>query len=91
MGNVPDGLREHLDTARLCTEAGIDFVPMVAESTGAWEPGALRTLKQLAQASSLRTGRDRKAVLAETLQRLSVVVRRAQARALLRRSGGDGA
>jgi len=80
--------RRHMDTERQCAENGVEFIPMVAESTGAWEPGALKVLRQLARASALHTGKDKGVVLAELLQRLSVTIRRAKARALLRRVGG---
>ena len=43
----PDGSHQlaatkasHLDTAKLCAAQGVRFVPMVAESAGAWEPEA---------------------------------------------------
>ena len=77
--------REYLNTAQLCADAGVEFVPMVCESTGAWAPEALHVLGQLAQAAALQSGRDKNSVFAETLQVLSVTVRRCQARALLRR------
>ena len=82
-----DTERSHLGTARVCAAAGVDFVPMVAESTGAWEPGAAAVLWQLARAASLVDGRPAPVVHAEFAQRLPVVVRRAQARALVRRVG----
>ena len=84
-----DTKRSHLDTARLCRDKGIYFVPFVVESTGALEPGAFKVLKALAKAAAVRSGRDGDAVLAESLQYFSVLIRRAQARALLRRLGCD--
>ena len=80
-----DTKRAHLDTARLCSEVGVEFQPMVCETTGAWSPEAFFVLKQLSRTAASLTGRDEDACLAETLQNLSVTVRRCQARALLRR------
>ena len=58
-------------------------------TTGAWEPSALKVLRQLARAAAQTTGRPVEKECAELLQRLSVRVRRAQARALLRRLQGE--
>ena len=79
--------RMHFCTADLCGASGIHFQPLVCESTGAWSPEAFTVLHQLAQAASVHSAKDFNVVLAELLQRLSVTVRRAQARALLRRLG----
>ena len=81
--------RSHLDTARQCRANGVEFIPMVAETTGAWEPSALRVLRQLARMSAQVTGKPVERECAELLQRLSVRLRRAHSRALLRRLGGD--
>eukprot|EP00969_Alexandrium_andersonii_P213711 9437251-Alexandrium_andersonii.AAC.1 len=35
----------------LCQQSGVDFVPMVAEASGAWAPDASRVLQQLAPVS----------------------------------------
>ena len=77
--------RTHLGTDALCRASGVQFQPLVCESTGAWAPEAFTVLHQLAQATATHSGKDFASVLAELLQRLSVTVRRAQARALLRR------
>ena len=77
--------RQYLNTEQLCNSVGLDFVPMVCESTGAWAPEAFHVIGLIAKAAAAISGRDKDAVLAESLQILSVTVRRSQARALLRR------
>ena len=57
----------------------------MCESTGAWAPEAFTVLHQLAKGAAVQSAKDFNTVLAELLQRLSLAVRRAQARALLRR------
>ena len=41
----------HLDTANLCAAQGVRFVPLVAESTGAWEPEASKLLLHLSRSA----------------------------------------
>jgi len=81
-----DTKRVHENTQAQCDAAGITFLPMVAETSGAWAPESLAVWKQLATATAVRQGRDAAAVLREMLQSLSVSIRRANARAYLRRS-----
>ena len=59
---------------------------MVAEPTGAWGPQALKTLSVLAHTKALQTGGEAGPILDQLLQTVSVVIRRASARAILRRS-----
>ena len=80
-----DTKRSYLRTAELCSEAGVEFQPMVCESTGAWAVEAVHVLGHLARLAADATGGDPATVLARTLQQTSVTVRRATARALLRR------
>ena len=79
--------RAHLDTASACKAAGVTFLPMVCESSGAWAPEAGLVLKHLAKRAAARTGRKTQDVFRDLLQRLSVITRTANARALLRRMG----
>jgi hypothetical protein len=81
-----DAKRSHMHTQAECDAAGITFLPMVAETSGAWAPESLAVWKQLATATAVRQGRDAAAVLREMLQSLSVSIRRANAKACLRRS-----
>jgi hypothetical protein len=64
-------------------------VPMVAETTGAWAPEAMAVLRQIAAATSTTTGRDARDILQEILQGAAVCIRRANARAELRRARDD--
>ena len=68
----------HMDTAGACARQGVKFLPMVLESTGAWDPAAARVLWELARAAAAREG-------AQLLQDLCATVRTHQARAVLRR------
>ena len=79
--------RPHDDTLAECEAAGVLFLPMVAETTGAWAPESLEVWKQLAKATAVRQGREIAAVFTEIIQSLAVTIRRANAKALLRRSG----
>ena len=81
-----DTKRNHESTQAQCDTAGITFLPMVAETSGAWAPESMTFWKQLATATAVRQGREAAAVLREMLQSLSVTIRRANARAYLRRS-----
>jgi len=77
--------RNYLQTDSLCREAGVQFQPMVCETTGAWALEAVHVLGHLARFAADATGGDSEALLARTLQQTSVAVRRMTARALLRR------
>ena len=84
-----DQKRGHQGTADLCHAVGVTFVPMVAETTGAWAPEAMAVLRQIAAATSTTTGRDARDILQEILQGAAVCIRRANARAELRRARDD--
>ena len=75
----------HLGTAAACTALGIRFTPMVVETTGHWDAGAARVLKQLAGAVAARAGEDPATLRGCLLQELSVAVRSFRAQAALRR------
>ena len=75
----------HLNTAALCAQQGVHFMPVVAESTGAWEPEASKLLLQLSRSTAARTGDDAATLHSDLLQELSVVIRSHRARAVLRR------
>ena len=79
--------RTYLGTVSDCNSQGLSFVPMVAETTGGWGPSAHCTLKALARAAAAHSssGAEPSAILAEHLQRLCAAIRRATARAVLRR------
>ena len=81
----------HFGTARECATQRIRFVPMVAETTGAWDPAAGAVLKSIARAVAAREGGDKAAAHAELLQELCVTIRAGRARAVLRRRAELGA
>ncbi|CAE7580069.1 unnamed protein product [Symbiodinium natans] len=77
--------KAHLDTAQLCQAQGVRFLPLVAETTGAWEPEAGKLIAQVVCATAVREGANLAALHAELLQELCVAARSARARAALRR------
>ena len=81
----------HLDTARECAAQGVTYVPLVAESTGAWAPAAGAMLKHVARAAAARCAGDPARVHGQLLQELSVLVRGFRARAVLRRRAEQAA
>ena len=52
-----DWKREHQGTEDLCHAVGVTFVPMVAETTGAWAPEAMAVFRHIASATSAASGR----------------------------------
>ncbi|CAK0834577.1 unnamed protein product, partial [Prorocentrum cordatum] len=78
-------VKRSLDTERQCQQQGIGFIPLVAEPSGEWGPTGADTLRRLARASDWRRGERLGAGAARLFQRLSVAIRRATARAVLRR------
>ena len=81
-----DRKREHQGTDDLCRAVGVTFVPMVAETTGAWAPEAMAVFRHIASATSAASGRDARDILQEILEGAAVCIRRANARAELRRA-----
>ena len=83
--------RSYLNTEEECSHQGILFVPLVAESSGGWGETALATFRRIAKLASGRGGLSspKQAVLPRLLERLSVSIRSAKARAVLRRSGAE--
>ena len=79
--------RSYLETETECAQQGVNFFPMVAESSGGWGPEGLKHLRQLAKVAARQTGTDGGDVMGQLLQALCVVIRSAKARAVLRRAG----
>ena len=77
--------RHHLDTELVCRQQGIAFIPLVAEPSGGWGPTGVDTLGRLARASDRRLGDEPGTGAKHLFQQLSVAIRRATARAVLRR------
>jgi len=62
---------------------------MIAETSGGWGPSAMCTIKRMAKAAALRSDSDPGQILAAHLASLCSVIRRANARAILRRAPED--
>lgn len=78
----------HLNTERLCAEQGLSFCPMVVEAVGvAWGPAAVNIFTELAKAQSLSTGEPVHLRLAQLYQNLGTILRRENARAIVKRAG----
>ena len=80
--------RNYLQTADVCASQGISFVPMVAETSGGWGPTGLKTISKLAKRKALITEQSASVVFSHLLESLCVAIRRANARAVLKRSQG---
>ena len=80
--------RSHLSTEALCSQEGFSFVPMVVEAHGGgWGLVARRALSNLAQRAATTGGST--AVVADQLtQRLSCLLQKENARAVVRRLQG---
>ena len=80
-----------LNTEVDCARQGLAFLPMVAETSGGWSSSAVAVWRQLARMEALRTGESWSTVTEKVFCGLSVAIRRASARAVLRRTEGRGA
>jgi len=78
--------RNHLDTERESAQQGISFVPMIAGPSGCWGPQAVKTLTAIARVTALKTDGP---ILGQMFQALCITIRRASARAVLRRRPTD--
>ncbi len=81
--------RLHANTEAECEATGLVFVPMVAETTGAWSSEALLELKRIAKAAARKTAEDPSNALHSRLESTSVCIRRANAKAHLARRAAD--
>ena len=75
----------YLQTGQACEVHGVQFIPMVIETTGAWDPAATKILKHIAHAFAARTGADLATALGLLHQEACVCLRSWRARAALRR------
>ena len=67
-----DRKREHQGAEDLCRAVGVTFVPMVAETIGAWAPEAMAVFCHIASATSAASGRDARDILQEILEGAAV-------------------
>ena len=78
--------KEYKETAAKCIEVGFQFVPMVCEAhSGSWGPEAKKIFKCLAKAAACNAGDEEDDKMQWTMQSISVVLHRENARAILRR------
>ena len=82
--------RTYLDTENQCQRSGVMFLPMVAETTGAWSAEALGMLKMICKSRSHWSGTPENELMQGLLRELSVAIRSSNARATLRRVGELG-
>jgi hypothetical protein len=75
----------HLHTAQACEQQGVKFVPLIAESTGTWDPSTLKILKHVAHAAAAKTGEESAVCYNQLLQELGTTIRSFRVRAALRR------
>jgi hypothetical protein len=76
----------HLNTENLCRDQGISFIPLVAETSGGWGPSGLKTITKLAKRMSLTSEQPASLMVSQLLESLCTAIRRANARAVLKRS-----
>ena len=83
-----EGYKEtFLDTKAHCLSEGITFIPMIVDACGGgWGPQACRVWTELAKTTALATGELPSTEAMRVLQSLSLILRRENARAVLRRS-----
>ena len=80
-------------TSTQCQQSGLSFIPMIMEASGGgWGKQARRVWSELAKKHSLAMGEltSDKDSAVHMLQRLSIILHRENARAILRRSAGAG-
>ena len=78
--------RLHLGTEQQCIDQGIDFLPVVAERSGGWGKAALQTFSKLTKIAARCSVESSGEIFSSLLEKLSVAIRRAKARAILKRS-----
>ena len=74
--------RIHFDN---CRTQGIAFEPLVVETFGGWDSGAVKFLKDLARQSARRWGKNNAEEIKFFFQRLSVALQRGNASLLVER------
>ena len=62
-----------------CSEQGITFTPLAAESLGAWHPVAIAEVTKLGSALARHTGEDEQSTVQHLFQRLSVALMKGNA------------
>ena len=89
--NCEDFKENFKSTSTQCQQSGLSFIPMIMEASGGgWGKQARRVWSELAKKHSLAIGEltsDTDSAI-HMLQRLSIILHRENARAILRRLGG---
>ena len=76
-----------MNTANICQEEGIVFIPIICEADGGgWGPAAHAVWSELAKYKSVLTGERDSITACHLLQCLGLILHRENARAILRRS-----
>ena len=91
--NYEDFKENFKSTSTQCQQSGLSFIPMIMEASGGgWGKQARRVWSELAKKHSLAMGEltSDKDSAVHMLQRLSIILHRENARAILRRSAGAG-
>ena len=81
--------RTHLDTEAACKAQGVHFIPMIASPAGGWGSDARKVFQALAQATAVLTGEPAARVAQRQRQSLCVLLRKANARAVVARDAGE--
>ena len=79
--------RRRLNTAEECAQQGVEFIPLVAESSCGWGFHSLNTIWRIAKSAAEKNAGDADLTLGQFLQSLCITIRSAKARAVLRRAG----
>ncbi len=77
--------RRHLRTGEKCAAAGIAFEPVVIEAQGGVEPRAAAIFHRIAEGVAVAEGRDAGECKRTLLQRIALIIARANARSVRRR------
>ena len=85
-----DKKRAHNDTDKKCEDVGIDYQPIVIQTTGGMSKEALSTLESLNRLVANNTQTPQKEVAHRFFQRLSIDMQRSLHRAVARRLGDNG-
>ena len=76
----------YMDTRRQCTEEGMTFIPIIIEAVGGGlGQQGMHVIAELAKTSASASGESASIAACSALQRLSMVLHRENARAILRR------
>ena len=73
-------IRKHADNCRV---SGLHFEPLVVESFGGWDPGAVKKLKVFATQCAPRKGISPALEIKQFFQRLSIALQRGNSSLLL--------